>query len=177
MNETNEPRLCNGIEPSTAAATAELIRGGLADVTKLDDQMLGAVLVWTVDTSDHELNRVVYEESVIRSVLCHWCASFALRSFGVTERWRVVHEADCLIWQRYQQRAGGYTALPSGDLWSCDQPWPQGAQFVLVNSPLSPCGAVVTWRGPYASEAAQEAARAQAVRAGTGLAVRAAQTP
>src|SRR5258708_29002722 len=149
MNETSKPRLCNGLEPETAAATAELIRIGLADLTKLDDQLLGAVLVWAIDAGDTGVHRPVCLESEIRSLLCHWCSSLLLRSPGARERWRVVHEADCLLWTRYQQRAGGYTALPSGELWRGGTSWPAGASRVLANQPGAPCGAVVTWRGPY----------------------------
>jgi hypothetical protein len=99
---------------------------------------------------DREVHAAVYPESEIRSLLCHWCASLVLRGGGERERWMVVHEADCLLWQRYQQRAGGYTAMPSGELWRADQPWPEG-EVVLSNSPGAPCGAVVTWRGRYAT--------------------------
>lgn len=154
----------NGLSGQLAAATAELVRTGLADVTKLDDQLLGAVLVRAMDVGDRAVHAAVYPESEIRSMLCSWCASLLLRSPSGARRWRVVHEASCLLWQRYQQRAGGYTAVPFGAFWRGDQPWPEGAERMLANWPGSPCGAVVTWRGPYASEAAQQAARACAVR-------------
>lgn len=167
MSKAGKSRQCNRLAAETAAAAAGLIRQGVADVTKLDDQLLGAVLMWTLDAKDREVHAAVYPESEVRSLLCHWCASLVLRGGGTRERWTVVHAADCLLWQRYTQRAGGYTALPSGELWRGGQPWPQGATAVLSNSPGSPCGTVVTWRGPYSSRTAQEAAEGAAVRKGT----------
>lgn len=163
-------RRCNGLSPELAAATAELVRARLADVTKLDDQLLGAVLVWAMDARDHDVHAAVYEESEIRSMLCHWCASLLLRSLSGAQRWRVVHEADCVVWQRYRDGVGGYTAVPSGELWHSLTPWPAGAERVLGNHPGSPCGGVVTWRGPYATGDAQKAAEQVAVRKGTGRA-------
>jgi hypothetical protein len=174
MTETTEPRLCNGLAPETAAATAELIRAGLADLLKMDRQLLGAVLVWDGDERDRDVHSVVLRELILNGLLCGWCASFVLHSRGTMERWRVVHEGDCLVWQRYQQRTGGYTALPSGQLCRWDEPWPKGTDYAMGNMPGAPCGATVTWRGPYASEAAQMAARAQAVRAGARRAQKAA---
>jgi hypothetical protein len=174
MDEATEPRLCNGVAPETAAAVAALIRGGLADVQKMDRQLLGAVLVWAQDEHDRDVHSVVLRELILNGLLCGWCASFVLHSRGTMERWRVVHEADCLIWQRYQKRTWGYTAIPSGELCRFDESWPAGTEYARSNAPGAPCGSSVTWRGPYASKAAQEAARAQAVRAGTGRGRRAA---
>lgn len=174
MSKTSTGRPCNGLDPEVVGATAELVRAGLADVTKLDDQLLGAVLVWAIDAADSEVHAAVYTESEIRSMLCHWCVSLLLRSPTTRRRWTVVHEADCLPWTRYAQRVGGYTALPTGELWGPAAPWPQGAERVLTNGPVAPCGAVVTWRGPNATQASQEAAERAAVRKSTGRAGRAA---
>ena len=168
MSETGKARLCNGLDPGLAAATAQLIQAELADVTRLDDQMLGAVLVWALNAKDQQVHAAVYPESEIRSLLCWWCASLVRRSPAPRERWTVVHEAECLLWQRWQQRAGGYTLVPSGELWHGRNPWPAGAERALGNHPGTPCGAVVTWRGPYATQERQQAAEQAAVRKGAG---------
>jgi hypothetical protein len=66
--------LCNGLEdPALAAATAGLIRAGLADVTRLDDQLLGAVLTWAAGAKDLQVHAAAGLESEIRALLCHRC--------------------------------------------------------------------------------------------------------
>lgn len=155
------------IPAAVTEGVAELIRGGLVSLPHLDKAQLDAVLNFALAVGDRELSAAVYPEVVIRSLLCGWCASLLLRSPAARERWIVVHEAGCLIWQRYTRREGGYTAKPSGVLWRGDQPWPPGAAVVISNTPGAPCGAVVTWRGPYTSGKRQQAAERTAVRRGT----------
>jgi hypothetical protein len=70
MSETGKARLCNGLDQGLAAATAQLIQAELADVTRLDDQMLGAVLVWALDAKDQQVHAAVYPQSEICSLLC-----------------------------------------------------------------------------------------------------------
>lgn len=86
----------------------------------------------------------------IAHLQCPDCPSEVIGPSGTGHRrYRVVHAETCPTWQRYQRRLPGYTAMPSGAVvQGGDQP-PPGTTRMLSNSPMAPCGAVVTHRGPY----------------------------
>jgi hypothetical protein len=141
--------------------TVMLVAAGQTKPSTLDDRLLDAVL--SLDRQDWGLHALVYHEWVIRVLLCHWCAGLGLCSHGTAPRWRVAHEADCLIWQRYQQHTGGETAEPSGALLRLGERGPKGTVGTWPNTPGGLSCGTVTWRGPYKSAAAQEAATRDAL--------------
>jgi hypothetical protein len=86
----------------------------------------------------------------IRRLQCQDCPAEVIGPSGTAKRrYRVVHAATCPTWLRYQRKLTGYTAMPSGLVVRGDEPSPPGTTVLLANSPLAPCGAVVTHRGPY----------------------------
>ena len=86
----------------------------------------------------------------IRGLQCPDCASVVLGPSGTSKRrYRVVHAETCPAWQRYQQKLPGYTAMPSGAVVRAGEQAPPGTTRLLSNSPMPPCGAAVTHRGPY----------------------------
>jgi hypothetical protein len=152
-------------DPALVAMTAELVRAGMVDLPGLGDVMVAALLRYQGFEGDHDLQRRIYDEYEIRYLLCDDCPSLLLGGGLVKRRYRVVHEATCPTWLRYQKRQGGYTAMPSGVVVRPGEKPPPGTTVLLSNRPGNPCGAVVTHRGPYRRPADQEAARASALRA------------
>ena len=59
---------------------------------------------------DHrDLQRRIYDEWEIRTLLCDDCPSLLLGGGLIQRRWHVVHEATCPTWIRYQKKLPGYT--------------------------------------------------------------------
>jgi hypothetical protein len=139
----------NARDRFSLAAVAALVTAGLIDESTLDDEAVGALLHLSLTEHDQALHAVICREYEIRSLLCADCPSFVIGpGKAVTRRWWVVHEATCPVWLRYQMNLGGYTALPSGTVISAGDPPPEGTTRLVANRPGSPCGAVVTHRGP-----------------------------
>lgn len=85
-----------------------------------------------------------------RDLQCPDCPSEVLGPSGAyTNRYRVVHAETCPAWIRYQKRLPGYTAMPSGAVVLAGEEAPPGTTVLVSNGPVSPCGLVVTHRGPY----------------------------